>query len=174
MNRTAFLLTILTGYSLFFFFQFPLGIPFLLFVIGLLIGYTFHIWDRVFQVFIIPELAQQRREFISRIHAGQMMRAFRYLVKHVSSMVNSFYFLCLYFPLTFYLISSSGSIVGTGLMLGLGLSYCVHFILSYKKVKEARNIYFQPLSAKVKDSDIQKLMSTFITVFVILSIVVIF
>lgn len=174
MNRITFLLIIFISYSLFFLFSFPLWYPFLLFLLGLLLGYFFHILDRIVQVLFIPEMEMKKREFLSTVQKGKFIRGFTYLVHEVPSASSSFYFLCLYFPLAFYLISSSGSVVGTGLMLGLGLSYCAHFILSYKKVKEVRALYFQPLSPKVKDSEVQKVMGAFITLFVLLSAFVAF
>lgn len=174
MSRTSFLVTILIGYALFFLLSFPLWYPFTLFCVGLIIGYTFHILDRAVQLLVVPDFVEKRKQFSSLVKSGHLMSGISYLINQVPSASASFYFLCLYFPLAFYLITSSGSIVGTGLMMGLGLSYCAHFILSYKKIDEVRVIYFKPVSLKVRNSEIQKLMSAFITIFVLLSAYVVF
>ncbi|MEO8581530.1 MAG: hypothetical protein ABI425_03010 [Patescibacteria group bacterium] len=169
MNRIYFLCIILVGYSLFFLLSFPLWYPFLLFSIGLMIGYCFHVIDRFFQVLFVPDLKVHRQHFLSFFKKGNILDGVLYLINKVPSASASFYFLLIYFPLALYLISSSGSVVGTGLMLGLGLSYSAHFILSYKKVSGVRMLYFKQLSSKVSDADVQKLMSAFVVLFLIVS-----
>lgn len=169
-----FLFTVFVSYSLFFLVQFPLGMPFLLFIFGLSLGYCFHLVDRFFQVLFVAELKHYKHEFLHLVKRGRLIAACVYLINKIPSMSFSFYFLALYFPLAFYLISSSGSVIGVGLMLGLGLSYVAHFVLSYKKIREVRELYFHLLSSKVTDSDIQKIMGGFIGLFILLSLFVIF
>lgn len=173
MNRFFFLVLLLVGYSLFFILRFPLWYHFTLFSAGLLIGYLFHVVDRIVQLFGIPEFQPHRKSFVQSLMKGKITAAMQGLLKNVHSVSSTFYFLVLYFPLSLYLITSSGSVLGTGLVLGLGISYVAHFILSYKNVKDVRRQYFEPVSKKVSDTVIQRIMGVFILCFVVLSVIVV-
>lgn len=174
MKRFVFLTVVFVGYCVFFVRRFPLQLPFFLFTIGAAIGYGFHLIDRIAQLFFRPELSVQKKHFFQLIAQLRVFAGLNYLMTKIPSLSMGFIFLALYFPLAFYLVSSSGSVLGTGVVLGLGLSYCAHFVLNYQNIKDARELHFQPVNKTVSDQMIQRVMGGFIALFVLLSIFVIF
>lgn len=174
MNRFSFLASVFVGYALFFLIKFAVPVQISIFLLGLFIGYTFHILDRFFQLFLISELKSERDHFISQLKSRKVLIAFQSLVEKVPSVTSTFYFLVLYFPLAIYVTTSSGSILGTGLVLGLGLSYTAHFILGYKHISSIRQLSFQPVSKSVSDDEVKKIMGGFILAYIVFSLFVLF
>lgn len=174
MKRFVFLLVVFVGYSLFFLVRFPLQLPFFLFVMGAAIGYGFHLVDRLVQLFFVTDFRTQKQHFMKLLSTGKVFLSLTFLIAKIPSVAMGFVFLALYYPLAFYLVSSSGSILGTGVVLGLGLSYCTHFVLNYQNISDARKLHFQPVHSSVSDTVIQRIMGGFILVFILLSMLVIF
>jgi hypothetical protein len=120
----------------------------------------------------ISEFEQYRQPLFSFVKKVNFYAAVTVLIKNIQAQSNTFYFILLYFPLAFYVISSTGSVVGAGLVLGLGLSYSIHFILGHKQMAAMRELYFKPLHHSVKDKDLKKVMGGFVIGFIVLSLFV--
>lgn len=172
MKRPVFFVIFFVFYATLFLVKLRFGLSFLFFITGLFIGFYFHVFDRIVQILVLDELKTQREDVVSLLKRGKWMAALNQLILSVEPISNSFYFLVLYIPLAFFMISSTGSLIGIGLILGLGLSYVTHFIWGYKHIRAIREAHFHLLSSTVTDQQIKMLMGVFNLLFVCISLLV--
>ena len=164
------------GYSALFFTSFESSQLYGLFVIGIFAGFGFLQIDRVIHAFFIdPEhefsvaLQQAWRErrpvfFIKLLLQAQTMQQ--------RLMTRSVLFMLTYIALTLYVLTSTGSALGAGFMLGLGLHYCLDLWLYQRDVTLFHEHFLWQLKRQLAVQEVRSLLAAFTVFFIMMSLLV--
>jgi hypothetical protein len=118
-------------YSALFFFSFPIWYLFALFLIGVMIGFAVIYADRLLHAFYLYPDTEFNQLLQTEWKRKNVFGVWNLLIQaegHQEKLLTrSILFLAVYAVLTFFVLTSTGSMVGIGLMLGMGLRYTVDF-----------------------------------------------
>jgi hypothetical protein len=166
-------------YSAFFFFSFPGGvINFGLFVIGVLIGFQILFADRIVHAFYLypeTEFNTLVRELWKRGDVKGMLKALAQAeTLQEKLLTRSALFLIVYIFMTIFVLTSTGSVVGFGIMLGMGLHYTVDFWRYSKDPKKFAKQYLWQVKRVLSPQEIRAFVLGWTALFILLSLVIIF
>jgi len=118
-------------YSILFFKTFPTTFQFGLFIVGVFLGYSLTVIDRVIHAFFLyPDHEFNilvRNEWNKKNIFGVLKVLHQADTLQEKLLTRSAVFLIVYIVLACFVLTSTGSAVGIGLMLGMGLRYTSDF-----------------------------------------------
>jgi hypothetical protein len=164
-------------YSLPFFFILKTVPQFLLFTFGVHLGFGLFFFDRFLHVFFIqPEhdLSQQVKAAWQKKNFPQMIRlvvAGRALQEKL--VTRSILFFICYVAMAIFVLTSTGSILGSGIILGIGLHFCFDFLRYRQDIHRFHQHFLWQLKKKLGEQEITALVASFCVFFIILSLLVI-
>jgi len=156
-------------YFALFAFRFALPFPYAFFVVGGVIGYFFIYIDRFVQIFLdrqgkkdkVPELDDVKEYMDQAIKSNR-----------VQPVLHSTYFLLIYLPLALFVITSSGSAVGVGLILGIGVYYLTDLWTHYNDHPYITHTYLSEIKHTFTASQARYFLWSVVAIFVLLTIMV--
>lgn len=87
--------------------------------------------------------------------------------KHLA--IHSFLFLLIWVPISLYVITSSGSVLASGLVLGLGLKLLYDILLDFQRQEELKNWLFWQIRRPITDSELKAVVGMFAGAFMIMT-----
>lgn len=171
---TLFLPAIIVYLGLFIF-PFGLSLAFGLFVIGVLLGLTFFWWEMLFYIQTNPHFAsakQHLRQMIQQRQISQILTFFQNESEQVATVSRSYVFIGIYFIVAFFVITSTGSTLGVGMILGLGLRYCLDIVRYWQNIQGFNSIYSKYLDFGLNRQLLPVLRIVFLLIFTIFSLMV--
>ena len=118
-------------YSAVFFFSFPSLVSFIIFVIGIFVGSGMIVVDRILHaLYLFPEneinvLIREewrKKNLLGVLNMLQLADPYQDQL-----MTRSVLFLAIYWLLALFVLTSTGSVLGIGIILGMGLRYTLDF-----------------------------------------------
>jgi hypothetical protein len=164
-------------YTVPFFFIFQDKWLFLQFVIGVGLGFLLFLLDRFLHVFFI----QPESEFSQLVRGHWQQRKIKKIFhtfltgrdQQNELITRSIFFLIVYVGLALYVMTSTGSVLGMGMILGIGLHFCLDF-WSYRQNHEKFNHhFFWQMKRKLEEKEITYLVIIFSLFFLLLSMLAI-
>lgn len=166
------------AYGLLFFRSFPNWVSLLVFVIGCVIGFQILFLDRFVHAFylfpdtefntLVREL-WKKKEYVGVIKA--LMQAGTLQQKLLT---RSIVFFIVYLLLTIFVLTSTGSVGGIGLMLGMGLHYTYDFWRYSQSTEQFRTQYLWQLKRPLSEREIRGFVVGWTVIFVVISLLVMF
>ncbi len=161
-------------YGVIFFFRFSHSLEYGLFLAGLSMGYFFIIIDHLlyfyYAVDSIPFVQHGRSLFKQKRYIALL----RFALKNRNSMTRmitrSVLFVGVYIPLSFYIITSSQSTIGLGLVLGLGLRMVWDMIRFYRYTDYFQEIFLWQITRSLSAKEIRILVAIFVGIFLTFTI----
>lgn len=132
---------------------------------------VFLLIDRVVQVWWDKQYVTQKmalRQLMTERKYTDVVRAF-FELKRVAFLSDSFYFLLVYWPLAIFVMSSSGSELGVGLVSVLGLRYVFNFLVDWNNISQLRVQHFEKME-HWPDQTIRGFCAIFIALFFVLTL----
>ena len=118
-------------YSLLFLFVYQPPQRFVIFLIGLYLGFSLLFLDRILHIFFIEPEAEYSQILIDTLRQKKFLLFFKTVLlsrAHQQHLITrSVLFLAAYAGTAFFVITSTGSTIGTGIVLGIGLHYSFDF-----------------------------------------------
>ena len=175
-NKSALfiLLSIILYFSVFFL-QFRFSLDYAAFIFGGIVGLSFFWWEVLFYLFTLPRLETESRQLKHLVQEKQFQSVLRFLQDQTNSQAlisRSLLFLGIYFVMAFFVITSTGSPVGVGLILGLGLRYCLDIFLYRDHMNNLEKMYTQFGGFNLNDHLFSQLTKLFVILFCVLSLLV--
>jgi len=144
---------------------------------GGLLGLAFVYVDRLLHVYMTrpqEQLSLYVKHFIQQKNYRQALQLLaqrgdeqRFL------MIRSVIFMIAFAPLAFYVITSTGSLIAVGMIMGIGL-YLLYELLSHLKDLEKLKLWlFWPIKRAVTDTETQVAVYGFAFLFVLLSLLLV-
>ena len=136
-----------------FVFQFGLSVSYVLFILGVLFGLSFFWWEMVFHIQTNPQFLTLKQQFEQLLHKRQIseiIKIFQSESERVSTVSRSYVFVGIYFLIAFFVITSTGSAIGVGMVLGLGLRYCLDIHQYWTRPEQLDHIYGRYLHIHLK------------------------
>lgn len=164
-------------YAVPFFFVFPDKWMYLQFLLGFVFGFLIFILDRFLHVFFI----QPESEFSQQVKARWNERNFKEVVQlfvvarqqQQELMTRSVLFFIVYIGLAIYILTSTGSVVGMGLILGIGLHFCLDFWRYRQNEVRFHQQFLWQLKKTLAQQEITYLVVGFSLFFILLSMLAI-
>ena len=178
MKRSLTLHVILPGlYALIFFLSFRRQpILFAQFMIGVYLGFGLLLLDRLLHVFFIApdtEHSQQIRLAWKGRHFSQVARALMFSQTVQQRLITrSVLFLVAYVGLALFVVTSTGSVLGEGVVLGIGLHYCFDFFLYRRNLELLHQHFLWQLKRRLAEQEVTALFFSMCTFFVLLTLLV--
>lgn len=159
-----------------FWFAFANHIVFAWFVTGIMLGFSIFILDRLAHVFFI----QPESEFSGIVREAWKNRRFRevfFLLSKAGTlqeklMTRSVLFLMIYLGLAIFVITSTGSAFGVGMVLGIGLHFCLDFVLYRRNFAEFERLFLWQLKRKITQREVDLLTVAAVGVLSLFSLMV--
>ena len=151
-------------YSVLFFFFFQNTWAYMYFVIGIFLGFGIFFLDRIFHVFFTDpahEFSQiVKTEWKQRkyIQALQLLLTGRELQEKL--ITRSSLFLIAYLATALFMLTSSGSFVGMGMVLGIGLHFCIDFTRYQKDSEKFHRHFLWQLKRRLSDQELRMLVAS--------------
>jgi hypothetical protein len=165
-------------YALLFVFSFPNYYYFAQFVVGVVIGFSLFFFDRLAHVFFIQpetEFSQLVKESWRKkdiIGIIKLLSVAKTLQEHLTT--RSVLFLCIYIILTIFVITSTGSTLGVGLVLGLGPHFCFDLFMYRRDLVQFHKHFLWQLKKELAEKEVDTLIAAFVLFFVVVSLLVLF
>ncbi len=147
----------------------------LIFFVGLWIGYSLIIVDRILHAcFVEPDT-----EFSLKIQHSikkRQVRIFLHLLfleaanQQAHLITRSTLFMASYMAIAIYVVTSSTSLLGIGLVLGIGLHYCLDLLIYHANTTEFIEQFFWQLKRKFQTKQVSMFVAGFLFYFVMLSL----
>jgi hypothetical protein len=147
---------------------------FLQFFVGVQVGFLIFFIDRIFHVFFVDpesEFSQLiRGEWLKKRYRGalRMLARGRDLQKKLTT--RSVLFLLIYVPIALFVLTSTGSYFGMGLVLGLGLHYCYDFIQYRRDLTKFHDHFLWQVKRPFSKIEINSMIAVFIIFFTLISL----
>jgi hypothetical protein len=163
-------------YAALFVFAFPHPADYAQFLIGLSLGFSLFFLDRVFDVFFIrPET-----EFSQIVRGEWKKRKFWSMVSTILQgkelqeklITRSILFLIAYVAVAIFVLTSTGSILGIGLVLGIGFHFCMDFIRYRKDLEKFNSHFLWQVKRKFAKQEVVSLIISFCLFFALISLLV--
>ena len=87
--------------------------------------------------------------------------------------VRSIFFLAAWVPMTLFVITSTGSMLGTGLVMGIGLHLLYDSFVDFKNMERLKWWLFWSVKRKVSDNEAKAVVWIFAGVFGLLSLLLV-
>jgi hypothetical protein len=163
-------------YPLIFLIAFPDLFLMAQFICGYFVGFYFFLVDRFLHAFFLyPET-----EFNQLVQKALKDKKYLQMVKVLLQadtlqeklLTRSILFFCIYIALTFFVMTSTGSIIGIGLMLGLGMHICLDLLSHSKDTETFHKHFLWQLKRKLSQKEVERFVAGFIAFFGVASILV--
>lgn len=160
MPRLLFWTSAIFLYSVFFLLKFEFPIPWVWFALGVAVGVYFFFLDRMFRVML---------EKNDQFFAGNLSKKLS-LIANTKPVLTVFWALAGYVPLAVYVLTSSGSIFGSGLVLGIGLRYFMHLFENINRLPDLYDFYEFPAEFRTQKWG-RGLIYGFLWIFVVMTLI---
>lgn len=163
LKITAFILY----FGLFFFWlRFPF--PYLLFLIGGAIGFFFIYIDRFVQLVVEQQLKARRITSSQITHfADQALREDR-----IKPVLHSLYFILVFILLALYVITSTGSFLGTGVVAGIALYYVSDLWTRYSDHDYIKKNYLSEVKKEFSKTEIRYFLYVVLGLFFLMTLLI--
>lgn len=166
-----------TIYSLFFFFTFPNKLDFVKFLLGVNLGFLLFFIDRILHIFFI----EPETEFSQTMRAVWKEKKYRQFFKFLITSTNlqrrlvtrSAFFFVAYVATAIFMLTSTGSVIGAGIILGIGLHFCFDFLLYRRDMQKFHEHFLWQIKRQFADTEVNAIVGAFCAFFILLSFLVI-
>jgi hypothetical protein len=146
------------------------------FAVGIFLGFSLLFFDRILHIFFVDpqsEFSQLAREqWRARNVRGFLQLMFQSSAFQEKLVTRSILFLISYAALAIFVLTSTGSVLGAGLVLGIGLHFCLDFFIYRKDVRQFRKHFLWQIKRELSEQEISTLLWSFVTFFILLSLLV--
>jgi hypothetical protein len=178
LKNPTFSLIILFFYAVPFWFHFPSPLVYLQFVLGLIIGFFIILIDRVTHAFYLYPESEFNQIIHQLIKQKKYFRALTILLTaddlQPKLLTRSALFLGVYIALTIFVLTSTGSTLGIGLVFGLGLRLTLDMFRYRPDPTAFHEQYLWQIKRKFSHSEVNQIVWGFSAFFVVISLLVIF
>ena len=131
-------------------------------------GFYFSFVEGLVQLFLSQDERQEQANLFKYLKLGKMGEVFSLVQRRVpkQSMIRSWLFVLIYIVMGLFVMTSTRSFVGEGLVLGIGLRYLIDFWQYRKKYSQLIQIY-----GPIDDDILTKIPLIFSIIFVIFSLI---
>ncbi len=146
-----------------------------LFLIGVWLGFAFILLDRFLHaLYVEPDL-----EFSKKVQSALKHKQYKNLLTLMSkeSLVEqthlisrSTIFIISYMAISIYVITSTTNALGKGLVLGIGLHYCLDLLIYKDNVNEFVDQFLWQVKRKFNQAELKWLVGGFVFYFVMLTL----
>lgn len=165
-------------YSLFFFRSFPDIWSMVFFVVGTFIGFQILFLDRVLHAFYLyPETEFNqlvRSLWVNKNYVGVIKALAQAETLQEKLLTRSTLFLIVYVLMTIFVMTSTGSVLGTGIMLGMGLHYTYDFWRYSRTPEKFAKQYLWQVKRTISEREVRGFVLVWTVVFIGLSLTAIF
>lgn len=165
-------------FSALFMFSFESWEQYMLFVIGVFIGFVLLFLDRLLHVFFIApetELSQEVRAAWHQHHVGRVVQILSSAKTAQEKLVTrSVFFFITYVALALYVLTSTGSHLGMGVILGLGLHYCIDLWQYRRDLTAFHKHFLWQVQRDLAEHEVFAIVAGFTLFFVLLCLLVLF
>lgn len=175
MKKNSFELLLLVAYCAIFVMKFGPTISYLLFVIGIVVGSSFWLFELLFRVYYLVEdqtVSQTARQYLRQRRFGTLFHFFQQINNQVQLTSESTLFLLIYIPLAIFVLTSTGSVLGVGIILGMGFHYATDIFQLRLRPELLRQTYLRQLKLDLEDDRLEILGWVALLAFVVLSVFV--
>jgi len=163
-------------YSTIFFFVFPNKVLFGEFAAGVFIGFWLLSIDWILHIFFV----QPEAEFSKAVKEKWGQRKWRQAIAvfittrqlQQKLITRSILFLVAYVVLALYVLTSTGSIFGSGIVLGIGLHFCLDLLNYRRDLEKFHQHFLWQLKRRFSEREVLIMVGVFCTYFVLLSMLV--
>jgi hypothetical protein len=164
-------------YSLLFIGTFPLGWPYAQFAAGVFVGFAFFWLDRILHVFFVDPDHQFHQVVRQSWREGKYFSAVKLIFTQrdlqEKLITRSVLFFLTYLAVTLFVLTSTGSLFGIGLVLGIGLHFGFDFIRYYRNLGGFQRHFLWQVQRQWSAQEVRWLVGGFITFFGLISLIVI-
>jgi hypothetical protein len=165
-------------YSALFFFSFPSLPMYVGFVAGVFVGFSFLFFDRVLDVFFLhehTELSQLVREkWKHRNYLGALKEVYRRRNEQQKLLGRSVVFIAVYIVTAIFFLTSTGSHIGQGIILGMGLHYLFDFVRYVRHPDLFHQHFLWQVKRRFTEKEVEVVVVGFLFFFSLLTILVLF
>jgi len=165
-------------YSLLFIGSFPNFLSFGLIILGVFIGFQILFFDRVLHAFYLyPETEFNqlvRSLWANKDYVGVVKALVQAETLQEKLLTRSTLFLIVYLLMTVFVLTSTGSVIGIGLMLGMGLHYTYDFWRYSRFTEKFTKQYLWQIKRSFTDREIRGFVVGWTVFFVLLTLLVLF
>lgn len=163
-------------YSVIFYFRFPDLITFVLFVVGTVFGFQLLFLDRFIHAFYLyPETEFNtlvRQQWKRGDYFGVIKTLAQAETLQEKLLTRSALFLAVYVLLTVFVLTSTGSVFGIGMMLGMGLHFTYDFWRYSRDPQRFSQQYLWQIKRTFTAKDIRNFVIGWTVLFIFLSLAV--
>ena len=146
----------------------------LLFALGGLFGLGFVYVDRLIQVFLVrphEHLSEHVRHLVKEKRVVDAMRLLRDRGHEQQNLtVRSVFFMGAWVPVALFVMTSTGNMLATGLVMGIGLHLLYEVWMDWADLERLRKWLFWPIRRYVRDSEIKGVVVMYTVFFTGLSL----
>lgn len=137
------------------------------FVIGGVLGFYFSYVEGLVSLFLRQQEKQEQQEFYHLLKTGKMSSLASVIERQIpeQSMIRSWLFVLVYMVMGLFVLTSTQSFIGEGLVLGLGLQYLIDFLSHRKKFSHLLKVY-----GPMEEELLRKVPVIFFVLFIIFSL----
>ena len=163
-------------YSLLFYFSFPTLVQFIFFVLGTFLGFQLLFLDRFVHAFYL----YPNTEFNTLVRQLWLQGNYLGVIKALAQaetlqeklLTRSALFLIVYLILTIFVLTSTGSVFGIGMMLGIGLHYTFDFWRYSQDTQRFVRHYFWQVKRSFTSRDVRVFVVSWTIIFTLVSLLV--
>ena len=145
-----------------------------IFTLGVYIGFGLLFLDRVLHVFFVAPETEFNRVVQSHWHERRYWQVFRTLLYSGEAqeqlVTRSMFFLIAYVATALFVITSTGSTLGIGIILGVGLHYCFDFVRYRKNLELLHRHFLWQLKRQLADQEVTSLFMVVCISFLLLTV----
>lgn len=161
-------------YSLLFLLSYRDPVVFLEFFISVYFGFGLLFLDRLLHIFYIESetpFSQSVRESWRQKDVRKVLRSVFYAGQMQERLITrSVFFLVAYAATALFVITSTGSVIGTGIILGVGLHYCFDFWQYRKNLESLHQHFLWQFRRKLAEREVTSFFLAMCAFFVLLSL----
>lgn len=161
-------------YSLIFLLTLRSPTHFIEFVGGVYLGFGLLFLDRLLHIFLIEPESQFSQSLHQALKKKQILRIARAILTantmQKQLITRSALFLVAYVALALYIITSTGSAIGIGMILGIGLHYCFDFLLYKRDLELLRSHFLWQLKREFAQQEVNALFLVICVFFLLLTL----
>jgi len=152
-------------------------VQFMLFLTGVVFGFSFLLLDRLLHAFYV----EPDTEFSKRIQSAGKNKQYRDLftlifrdstLEQAHLISRSTVFMVCYMAITIYVVTSSTNVLGVGLVLGIGLRYCLDLLVYRVHVELLTEQFLWQIKHVFKQTEVNFLIGGFFFYFMTLTFLV--
>jgi hypothetical protein len=165
-------------YSAIFFFSFSSPFVYAQFVGGVFLGFCFFFFDRVLDVFFLHEETDVSKLVRDKWKQGNLIGALRLLYQyrqHQQQLLGrSIVFIAIYMVSAIFFLTSTGSSIGQGIILGMGLHYMFDFFRYIRLPDLFHDHFLWQVKRKFSQREIEVSVIGFLLFFTLITVMALF